>query len=427
MQEAFLHYLWKYKKFRSTAAETTDGKKILLINSGKHNEHESGPDFFNAKLKIAEQLWAGNVEIHIKASDWYAHGHETDPAYDNVILHVVWENDTEIFRKDNSPIPTLELKNLVSSETLGNYQNLLLADRQKWINCEPDFAEFGDFELTSWLERMYVERLEKKAETILTLLKQSANNWEEVLFKLLAKNFGLNVNGEALLDMANSVPFSVVQKLAHDPFQLEALFFGQAGMLEEEIETTYFLQMKKEYHYIKQKYGLENLHNLPVKYFRLRPDNFPTIRLAQLTNLYASQKQLFAAVVKSKTTQELRLFLSAETSSFWQNHYTFQKESRKRKKKLSENFIDLLLINTIVPLKFCYAKFLGNEQEAEVLSLVRDIKAESNNIVSTFNKMRPKTAENALFSQALLHLKKDYCDQNKCLHCALGLQLLQRS
>lgn len=426
MQEAFLHYIWKYKKFLLAGIETTDGKKVLLVSPGRHNEHESGPDFFNAKLKIGGQLWAGNVEIHSKASDWYAHGHETDPAYDNVVLHVVWENDAEIFRKDNSPIPTLELKPLVKPEILLNYQKLLETKNSKWINCENDFSEFGDFEMNNWLERIYVERLEQKSETIMALLEKSANNWEEVLFNMLAKNFGLNVNGESFLDMASSVPFQVVQKLMRNPLQLEALLFGQAGMLEEQIEDAYFLRLKKEYLFIKQKFDLDNAHVLPVKYFRLRPDNFPTIRLAQLAGLYIERKQLFSEVIKAKSTEDLYKLLQVETTAFWQTHYTFQKESRKRRKKLSKNFIDLLIINTVVPIRFCHAKFQGNANEEKVLSLIKDIKAESNSTIAKFNNIRSKTATNAMGSQALIHLKKNYCSKNKCLHCALGLQLLQR-
>lgn len=427
MQEAFLHYIWKYKKFELSNAKTTDNKAISLVSSGQHNEQESGPDFFNAKLKIGDQLWAGNVEIHLKASDWYAHGHETDPAYDNVILHVVWENDIEIFRKDNTSIPTLELSSRIKPDTLLNYQNLLENNPQKWINCEPDFPEFSDFEINNWLERIYVERLEQKAETIIDLLKKSANNWEEVLFKLFAKNFGLNVNGDAFLSMADSTPFHVIQKLTSSPLQLEALLFGQAGMLEDEIEEAYFFQLKKEYQFIVQKFNLNNTHLLPVKYFRLRPDNFPTIRLAQLASLYSSKKKLFSSIIKARTTSELYDLLQANTSEFWQTHYTFQKESRKKKKGLTKNFMDLLIINTVVPIQFCYSKFQGNAEEEKTITLIKSVLAETNHTISKFNKIRPKTAINAMDSQALIHLKKNYCDKNKCLHCALGLKLLQKN
>ncbi|HET8838017.1 MAG TPA: DUF2851 family protein [Flavobacteriaceae bacterium] len=427
MQEAFLHYLWKFKKFQWNGARTTAGEELVLMNVGNHNEEQAGPDFFNAKIRIGEQKWAGNVEIHLKASDWYLHRHETDPAYDNVILHVVWENDAPIFRKDNSVISTLELKNLTSPEMLGNYKTLLENPTQKWINCENDFFKFDDFELNNWLERMYVERLENKAQLILKLLASSSNNWEATLFKMLAKNFGLNVNGEVFLEMACSFPFAVAQKLFHRPEQSEALFFGQTSMLEGDSEDAYFKQLQKEYRYLKAKFGLENLNVPPVHYFRLRPDNFPGIRLSQLADLFSKRPTLFSEIISRQTKEEFYELFQVETSVFWQNHYTFEKQSSKRRKKLTNDFIDLLLINTIVPLKFCYGKFQGDADHEKLLSLIKSLKSESNKIISKFNTLREKTSENALNSQALLHLKKNYCDKNACLHCALGTKLLQQT
>jgi hypothetical protein len=426
MREDFLHYLWKHKKFHWQKAKTYDGNDILLLETGRHNQTESGPDFFNAKLKIGEQLWAGNVEIHLKSSDWYFHQHETDPAYDNVILHVVWENDVEVFRKNNSAIPTLELKNLTDKNTLANYRKLLENQNPKWINCEKDFAGFDDFEVENWLERMYLERLEKKSERLLELLEKSNTDWEAVLFKMLAKNFGLNVNGEAFLSMAESIPFSVVRKISHDREQLEALFFGQAGMLEENIEEAYFQKLQKEYAYLKTKFKLDNRNVLPVKYFRLRPDNFPNIRLAQLAGLYASHKQLFSKTIKTKTINGLRKIFQTHVSDFWQSHYTFEKKSRKRAKKLTAGFVDLLIINTIVPLIFCYARFSGNLDPEKLFALMRKIETEKNSIISKFNQTRKGTAKNALDSHALLQLKKHYCEPNLCLQCGLGAKLLQK-
>ncbi|MEZ4802195.1 MAG: DUF2851 family protein, partial [Gelidibacter sp.] len=223
MQEDFLHYVWKHKKFTTPSLLTTDGELVTLVKVGQHNHH-SGPDFFNAQLGISGQLWAGNVEVHVKSSDWYVHNHETDTAYDNVILHVVYEHDTDIFRKDNSVIPTLELKNYISNELLLNYQ-VLFSKTDKWINCENDFAMVDDFVLSHWLENLYFERLERKAKTIETMLLFSKNDWEAVLFKLLAKNFGLKVNGEAFLSMANSFEFSILRKIQTKSEQIEALFF----------------------------------------------------------------------------------------------------------------------------------------------------------------------------------------------------------
>lgn len=425
MREDFLHYLWKYKKFHWQKAKVADGENLVLIDTGRHNQNESGPDFFNAKLKIGEQLWAGNVEIHLRSSDWYFHQHETDPAYDNVILHVVWENDVEVYRKNNSPIPTLELKELTEKNTLDAYQTLLESPSPKWINCENDFSSFDDFSVDNWLERIYLERLGEKSEKLLALLEKSNNDWEAVLFGMLAKNFGLNVNGEAFLSIAESIPFSVIRKIAHDRTQLEALFFGQAGMLSKNIQEAYFQKLRTEYAYQKNKFKLDNKNVLPVKYFRLRPDNFPSIRLAQLAGLYASHKHLFSKMIKTKSIKGLRTIFQTGVSEFWQSHYTFEKISRKRGKKLTPGFVDLLIINTVVPLMFCYGRFTGSLDPERLFALMRKIEPEKNNIVSKFNSLRKQTAKNALDSQALLQLKKYYCEQNRCLHCGLGIKLLK--
>ena len=356
MKEDFLHYLWKFKKFNFLKAETTAGENIKILNSGLHNVQNPGPDFFNAKIEIGNQLWAGNVEIHLKSSDWYAHHHERDAHYDNVILHVVWEDDVAVFRKDKTQIPTLQLKDWTLPEMLSNYKNLLEAP-QKWINCESDFHQFTDFQLKNWLERLYVERLEQKSILIKKLLKETENNWEAVLFQLLAKNFGLNKNGKAFLAMAKSIPFSVVRKIEEVEI-LEALYFGQANLLSQETDDSYFIQLQKEYEYLKHKFQLQ-ANQQEVQFFRLRPPNFPTIRLSQLAQLYIHQKNLFSKIKAIQTLEEIYQLFEIETSSYWKNHYSFGKESKVTTKKLSKKFIDLLIINSIVPIKFAYQKSQG--------------------------------------------------------------------
>ncbi|TVZ25473.1 uncharacterized protein DUF2851 [Gillisia sp. Hel_I_86] len=424
MQEDFLHYLWKFKKFDFGKARTTNNSNLSIIGVGSHN-HNSGPDFFNAKIEIDQQLWAGNVEIHIKSSDWYLHRHETDPNYDNVILHVVWEDDVEVFRKDNSAIPTLELKNLVHPESLEKYNSLLANGTKKWINCEKDFHLFDDFTLYNWLDRVYLERLEKKSIKILKMLKASSNNWEEVLFKLLFRNFGLKVNGDAFESIANSIDFKVIQKLGNSSFKMEALFFGQAGLLNEKLDQPYFTSLKSEYEFLRQKFKLDNASVIVPQYFRLRPDNFPMIRLSQLAQLYSNIPHLFSEVVNCNSKEEMYRLFSSNTSEFWDTHYTFKKDHKNRKKKLTPNFIDLLHINTIVPFKYCYLKETGDKETSETLEIVQKIRPEKNSIIEDFNGLRPKTATNAYHSQALLQLKNEYCDKNACLQCGLGAKLLQ--
>ena len=423
MQEDFLHYIWKHKKFRFNNLETTTGESIVVTSVGQHN-FNSGPDFFNAKIKVGDQLWAGNVEIHIKSSDWFVHSHEQDKAYDNVILHVVWEDDTEVFRKDNTPIPTLQLKDIVDVAMLNNYEKLF-AKQNKWINCENDFPSTDDFVLTNWLERLYLERLERKSETINTLLVASKNDWESVFFKMLTKNFGLKVNGESFFSLGQSIDFSIIRKTQSNPHVLEAFLFGQAGLLEQDIENAYYLDLKNEYKFLKQKFGLQNNQVLPLQFFRLRPPNFPTIRLSQLANLYNKHQNLFSKVIELNEVEDFYELFKVSTSDFWETHYTFQKTSKTSIKKLSKSFVDLLLINTILPIKFCYAKQKGVEIDSEIIKIATAITSEKNNIISAFNNLK-KVSKSSLDSQALIQLKTEYCDKNNCLKCAVGNQFLNR-
>ncbi|MGJ8594170.1 MAG: DUF2851 family protein [Aquaticitalea sp.] len=421
MQEDFLHYVWKHKKFATPSLQTTDGELVTLVKVGQHN-YNSGPDFFNAQLGIGGQFWAGNVEIHVKSSDWYVHNHERDEAYDNVILHVVYEHDTEIFRKDNTAIPTLELKKYISKELLDNYQGLLY-NQHKWINCESDFHSIDDFVRNNWLESLYFERLERKSKAIEAMLIISKNDWEAVLFKLLAKNFGLKTNGDAFLSLVNSIDFSIVRKLQSSPEQLEALFFGQAGILEDSIENSYYQNLKKDYQFLKQKFNLTNSPVTPLQFFRLRPPNFPTIRLSQLAMLYVKEPNLFSKIMTATSIEELYDTLKVSTSSFWTDHYTFVKVSKSTKKTLTKSFMDLLIINTILPLKFSYAKQLGQTVDEAILSIIQKVDSEKNAIVNAFNSLK-NISTSAMQSQALIQLKTEYCVQNKCLNCAIGNSLL---
>lgn len=423
MQEDFLHYIWKYKKFQSYDLKTTSGDELVINTVGTHNQN-SGPDFINAQIKIDEQLWAGNVEVHIKSSDWFLHNHETDKAYDNVILHVVWEDDTEVFRKDNSVIPTFELKERVNVEILNNYQKLF-SKQGKWINCENDFAEVDDFILNNWLERLYIDRLERKAKEIEQSLEVSKNDWEAVLFKMLAKNFGLKVNGESFISVAKSVDFSIIRKTQSNQQTIEALLFGQAGLLIDNIEESYYLNLQKDYHFLKQKFGLKNDFVLPIKFFRLRPLNFPTIRLSQFSNLYHKHQNLFSKIIETNRLDDFYDLFTVSTSEFWKNHYTFKKESKPTAKVLTKSFIDLLLINTILPIKFCYAKQKDEIIDEVIVEIANAISSEKNSVTTAFNNLK-KVSESALRSQALIQLKTEYCDKNKCLKCAIGSSFLNK-
>ncbi|NND53016.1 MAG: DUF2851 family protein [Flavobacteriaceae bacterium] len=424
MRENFLHYLWKFKKFNTLHLFTTENKPIQLINVGTHN-FNSGPDFLNALVKIDEQLWAGNIEIHIKSSDWFQHGHESDVAYNNVILHVVWEHDAAITRSDNSVIPTLELKSYIDAQVLSNYYRLFNGKRN-WINCETDFASIDDMTLQNWLERLHWERLERKCKEIDQLLESTRNDWDTVCFKLMAKNFGLHINADAFLSVANSIDFAIVRKMRADRFKLEALFFGQAGLLEEALDLAYYNDLKNEYQFLRQKFRLNNAAVVPVKFLRLRPNNFPTIRLSQLANLYHGQDPLFSAILKSNTITEFYNLFQVGVSPFWRTHYSFQRKSRSVQKDLSKKFIDLIIINAIMPLKFSYERSLGKTFNSELLTLIKSIDYELNTTTRKFYQMK-KISKTAMHSQALLQLKNEYCNKNKCLQCAIGNALLNRN
>lgn len=423
MIEDFLQYLWKYKKFKLTSLKTTRSEELILQQVGQHNTNNSGPDFFDARLSIQGQKWAGNIEVHIQSSDWYVHNHENDPAYDNVILHVVWEDDIEVFRKDNSVIPTLCLKDYVAQDMLIRYKKLFEVDTKEWIRCEKQLPEVSDFMMSNWQERLYLERLEQKSVLILGLLKSSANDWEAVLYKMLCKNFGLKVNGEAFLSIARSIDFSVIRKCTKNLNQLEALLFGQAGFLESDIEDSYVENLKKEYLFLKTKFQLRSHGVLPFQFFRLRPPNFPTIRLSQFAMLYFKNHKLFSKVIEIDTLDGFYRLFDVETSDFWKNHYTFEKKSKTVKKKLTKPFVDLLLINTIIPIKFLYSRSIGRGQEEEIFELITKLSHEKNSIVDNFRNLNV-TIKNAMHSQAMIQLKNTYCDKKACLKCAIGNYLL---
>jgi Protein of unknown function (DUF2851) len=421
VKEDFLHYVWQYKKFTFSNLTTVSGDVLTIVNSGQYLQL-SGPDFFNAQIIVGAQKWAGNVEIHVKSSDWYLHHHEKDDAYDSVILHVVWEHDTPIFRKDNSEIPVLELKRFVSNEVLHSYQELTSA--KTWIYCENQIKFIDDFVMRNWQERLFFERLERKSLPIQQLLQETDNDWEAVLFYMLAKNFGLNTNGEIFLKIAKSIPFSVIRKESFEVENLEALFFGRADLLPLEAEDLYAKELKNRFDYISQKHQLKKTLIEPVQFFKHRPDNFPTIRLAQLGMLYHKQHNLFSQIVETKNLQQFYSLFAISVSDYWQTHYQFDKESPKKKKQFSKSFIDLLLINTIVPIQFAYAKSQGKEISEDLLELLRAIPPEQNSIIEKFSSFGIKS-KNAFETQSMLALKNEYCNQRKCLQCAIGIQLLK--
>jgi len=403
--------------------KTESGETLEVISLGTHNLL-AGPDFLNAQLRIDGQHWAGNVEIHEKSSFWYAHHHEKDEAYTNVILHVVWEHNTEVFSKNNSPIATLVLKNILQKETLISYQ-ALINKSSSFVNCESEVTEIDSFFRNRWLERLYVERLNDKSKLILQKLKESKNDWEAVLYKMLLKNFGLKINGEAFFELSEELPFSILRKNRDSVLTVEALLFGVSNMLEVECADQYFIDLKEEYKYLESKYALKKSHLTPA-YFKLRPYNFPTIRLSQIASLYNKEVNLFQQLVSCNELENYYTIFDVSASNYWEQHYTFGKETTSSKiKKLSKSFIDLLIVNTILPLKFCYLKATGEDASESIFLMIEKIKKEDNRIINSFDKIGFKT-NTALGSQAQLQLYNNYCSKNKCLQCEIGVKLMNR-
>ena len=423
MKEDFLHYLWRFKKFETRNLRTTQNEQVTIIKTGDYLEL-AGPDFFNAQIKIGEQKWAGNVEIHLKSSDWYVHGHERDMAYDNVILHVVWEHDTEIFRENNTEIPVLVLKDHVSSEILNNYHALITP--KAWISCEKQIAQIDEFVFKHWQERLFFERLERKSRFIYDLLQETNQDWEAVLFCLLAKNFGLNTNGNSFLQIAKSIPFSIIRKESFEVENLEALLLGTSGLLDFEKEDVYFKDLKIRYFYLLHKYQLDRVYTDPVEFFKHRPDNFPTIRLSQLASLYNKHQNLFSKIIDLKAVKDVYKLLDVSASVYWQNHYQFDKESPKKSKPLSKSFVDLLILNTIIPIQFAYSHIMGESNSENLIEIMSAVAPEKNSIIDKFESFGI-SSKNAFDTQSLLQLKNEYCNHKACLKCALGMELIKNN
>lgn len=423
MKEDLLHFIWKYKKLQLEDLVTSKNETVSIVDVGTHN-HLAGPDFFNARICIDGQQWAGNVEIHIKSSDWYVHDHETDIKYNNVILHVVWEDDCEIFRSDNTQIPTLELKRFISDDVLNAYMNLFDKKGVGFINCEKDISQLDSFVFQNWLERLYFERLERKSNKVEELLEQSQNDWEKVLFTLLLKNFGLKINGEAFLSLAQAIDFSIMRKTQSNVLQLESLLFGLSGLLHDDCVDEYPKKLKKEYVYLRHKFNLNEEGVQRPEFFKLRPSNFPTIRLSQFANLYGLHQNLFGKVIKASSLNEIYSIFEISASPYWNNHFTFEKISEQSVKKLTKAFIDLVIMNTLIPIKFSYAEHLGHDVNEGIVQIMSDIKKEKNSIVVGFETVGV-AIKSAKDSQAILQLHNEYCIKNRCLQCTVGNSLLQ--
>lgn len=420
MKEDFLQFIWRHGLYQKDKLETTDGARVEILSAGQSN-NDSGPDFFNAKIKIGETTWAGNIEIHQKSSHWYLHHHDTDAAYENVILHVVEAHDRPVKVKSHE-LPTLVLH--YRDELRDNYERLLKSNR--WIACEERLAEVDPFILRFWFSSLMIERLESKTKEIVKLLQQNQNNWNETFYQLLARNFGMKTNALPFELLAKSLPLHILSKHKNDLFQTEALLFGQSGLLNNSLlGDDYFLSLRKEYSFMYKKYALSGIESHLWKFMRLRPINFPTVRIAQLAALIHHSSALFSHVLETESPDELQKLFTVKASAYWDTHYRFNKPSDENKPKvLGETAFNNLVINTIVPMLFVYGdQHMDQGMKDRALLLLEKLAPEENQIIRKWQESGIKS-QSAFETQALLQLKNNYCDQKKCLNCQLGAKII---
>ena len=419
MKESILHFVWQNKLFTAHNLKTIDGEPVEIIDIGRLNT-DAGPDFFNAKVKISETIWAGNIEIHSKSSDWNKHNHQFDEAYNNVILHVVQKADCEVTRTDGELIPQLELT--FPNHIAENYDELI--KERKWVSCCQKVGQIPSVFIQSWKNALLTERLELKMAAIESLLAENNQHWEDAFYITLARSFGFGTNSQAFESLAKSLPLSILGKHKDDLFQLEALLFGQSGLIDTSEAEDYTLKLQKEYEFLRSKYELNPIDSSQWKLLRMRPDNFPHIRIAQFAALVHSSSKLFSKIVDNPDIEYIKNLFECQPSFYWHTHFIFGTKSLFRIKKLGKESVNGILINTVVPFLFCYAIHKdNNELKDRAIQILEQIPPEKNTIVSRWQDFGI-SAVSSYDSQALLHLKKKYCDEKKCLRCRIGHKVL---
>lgn len=428
--EQLLHYVWKHRLFTPTGLATTDGRKVEVIDPGLHN-HNAGPDFFNAKVKIDGTLWVGNVEIHERSSGWHAHGHDTDKAYDSVVLHVAETTDCDIYDSNGRTVPQVRMS--VPRHVADNYHSLVTADT--YPPCHRIIAGLEPVTASSWLAALLTERLEQKTAAIQRRADLKAGSWEDAYFVTLARNYGFGINGDAFEEWAMSVPLGAVAHHRDNLFQIEAIFMGQAGLLADDAiparyragasADPYLAGLRKEYAYLAHKFGLTPMDHSRWRFMRLRPQNFPHIRISQLANLYYGRRAGLSALVDCDSIEQMQELMRTHVTPYWETHYTFASESTRNAKRLSPFSLNLLMINTAIPMLFAYGRHTMDEELcAKAFDFLDRLKAENNSIIRTWREcgLDVRTAGD---SQALIQLKKEYCDRRDCLRCRIGYEYLK--
>ena len=423
--EQLLHYIWKHRILPLHELRTTDGRTVEIVDPGLHNTH-SGPDFFNAKLRIDGTMWVGNVEIHERSADWFMHSHDQDPAYNNVVLHVASVIDADVVTADGSRPPQMELH--VPPYVMQNYRCLLAADH--YPPCRETVMQLPRLTIHSWMSALGAERLSDKCAAIEQRVRTAGGSWEQAFFATIARSFGFGVNSEAFEQWAAQLPFMQVAHHRDDPFQVEALFIGFAGLLDTSqmnerqraaaTADPYFLRLKSEWEYLAHKFSLTAMPRQTWRFLRLRPQNFPYIRLSQLAQLYCSRHADLSRIVTCASLSEIREALQAEVSPYWRTHYTFGNESRSNAKHLSASSIDLLIINAVVPMLYAYGRHRKDELlMARANDLLQSLPPEDNTHIRLWQECGI-TADNAADTQSLIQLHARYCERKDCLRCRFG-------
>ena len=417
MTERLLQYIWQFQYFNKTSLQTVEGETVEIVYQGSYNTNQ-GPDFLEAKLKIGNTLLVGNVELHCKTSEWNTHKHSADKNYANVISHIVWENDCTL----PNNLPTIILQDRVSKILLEKYQKLL--NTSSFIPCENSISTVPEITWLSWKERLLIERLEQKSTSVNEYLSKNNYHWEETFWWMIAKNFGIKVNSEAFEKIAQSIPITVLAKHKNQLHQIEALLFGQAGLLDKDFEEDYPILLRKEYQFLKSKYNLQST-NANLFFLRMRPANFPTVRLAQLAMLVVHSVHLFSKIKEIEEVENVKKLLNVTANDYWHYHYNFDELSTYKIKNVGVQMINNLIINTVIPILFAYGHYTKEHHfKDKALRWLTQLTAEKNSRINGFLALQI-TIKNAFDSQALLQLKNEYCSKKRCLECAVGNKLLK--
>lgn len=422
--EKLMQYVWKHRLWRSEDMVTNTGKKVRVVDPGLLNT-DAGPDFFNAKIEIDGHMWVGNVEMHYRATDWKRHHHDSDKAYDSVILHVVAKDDAPVRRTNGELIPQLVLE--VSPQFNADYASLVGATIE--VPCATKIKQVPHLTIVEWVEGLAFERLHGKVERIHQLLESFNGSWEDVCYVTLARNFGFGINNDAFERLARRTPLRLLGKHSDSVLQIEALLFGQAGMLDAQKPgmDSYYNQLCTEYAFLSNKFQLTPMEKESWKLFRIRPQNFPYRRIAMLAQFIEGGFRMMNRILEAEGEKEMRALFEVELSGYWTKHYTFGKPNERATATLSRSSIDIILINTVAPLLYAYGELTGNyEMTDKAIKLLEDLRAESNSIVSHFVAYGIDCPD-ALTSQALVQLKREYCDARKCIYCKIGHHLLSKA